>query len=205
MKTLIYGTRNPSKLTAMIRSVEGLPVQIVGLNAVNADLPEAPENGKEPLDNAKEKATFYYQKLSQPVFSVDSGLFFKEVKPEDQPGVFIKRVNGTELNDTEMMAYYRNLAARYGGKLTAYYKNAVCLVMDKNNVHCFDGSSIHTDHFYLVDKPHRIIKAGFPLDSLSIDIKSGKYYYDLTEKQESNLGVITGFRNFFMQVLEEVL
>lgn len=49
-------------------------------------------------------------------------------------------------------------------------------------------------------KPHLKRVEGFPLDSLSIDIASGKYYYDLNVK-----GVITsvddGVRNFFSEIV----
>ena len=39
--------------------------------------------------------------------------------------------------------------------------------------------SMESERFLLTSKPHpnHILKKGFPLDSLSIDIKSGKYFY----------------------------
>lgn len=41
---------------------------------------------------------------------------------------------------------------------------------------------MESEKFILTDKPHSTIrKKGFPLDSLSIDIKTNQYYYDLEE------------------------
>lgn len=37
----------------------------------------------------------------------------------------MRRVNGKELSDLQMIDHYGNLANSYGGRLTAKYKNAV--------------------------------------------------------------------------------
>ena len=53
---LIYGTGNQAKLSAMQRTLEGLPVTIISLKqAVEREkilLPEIDENGATPLENA---------------------------------------------------------------------------------------------------------------------------------------------------------
>jgi XTP/dITP diphosphohydrolase len=198
---LIYGTYNPSKVKSMIKKLEGLGIEIKGLECLNLDLLEAEESGKEPLDNAREKALTYYQQLRKPVFSCDSGLYFDDVAQEDQPGVFIKRINGNSLTYKEMLEYYSKLAAKYGGKLTAYYKNSICLVMDEKNIFEYDGEDIQSEKFYIVDKPHVNYQEGFPLDSLSVEMKSMRYYYDLAEEESENLNMMNGFRDFFRKSL----
>jgi len=198
---LIYGTYNPSKVKSMIKKLEGLDIEIKGLECLNLELQEAEESGKEPLDNAREKALTYYKQLRKPVFSCDSGLYFDDVSEEDQPGVFIKRINGNSLTYKEMLDYYSKLAAKYGGKLTAYYKNSICLVMDEKNIFEHDGEDIQSEKFYIIDKPHVNYQEGFPLDSLSVEMKSMRYYYDLEEEESENLNMMNGFRDFFRKSL----
>jgi len=164
---------------------------------------EAEEDGRNPLDNATVKAKIYYSQLKRPVFSCDSGLFFDNVDEKDQPGNFIRRVNGRSLTDSEMLLYYSGLARKYEGKLTAYYKNAICLILNEDRFYTYDGKDLNSEKFYIVEKPHYKTCRGFPLDSLSVEMKSMKYYYDLDVGQSKNLGVIAGFRKFFARTLSE--
>lgn len=199
---LIYGTYNPSKLESMLKMLDGLNISITSLENISLNLTEAEETGKDPLSNATQKAMCYFNQVQKPIFSCDSGLYFQDVNEEDQPGVFIKRIHGKNLSYREMLDYYSNLSTKYGGRLTAYYKNSICLVMDKNHIYKYDGEDIWSEKFYIVAKPHEKYREGFPLDSLSVEIESMKYYYDLGEKSE-NLGVIDGFRNFFIRSLND--
>ncbi|MBL4938589.1 hypothetical protein JK636_23065 [Clostridium sp. YIM B02515] len=200
---LIYGTYNPAKVASMIQMLEGLDISITGLACIDTRLKEAEESGKEPLANAKQKAMCYYKQIKRSIFSCDSGLYFEEVNEEDQPGVLIKRIHGQNLSYSEMLTFYSKLAKNYGGKLTAYYKNAICLVMNEKKIYTYDGADIYSEKFYIVDKPHKKYVEGFPLDSLSVDINSMKYYYDLKGKRSKNLGVIQGFKKFFIKSLKE--
>ncbi|GMQ58506.1 hypothetical protein AN1V17_29010 [Vallitalea sediminicola] len=199
---LVYGTYNSSKFQSMGKMLKGLDVNLIHLDSFDMKITEAEENGKEPLDNAFAKAKTYYNQLKRPVFSCDSGLFFDNVDEKDQPGVYIKRVKGKVLTDLEMQSYYSDLAREYGGRLTAYYKNSICLVMNENTVYRYDGEDLNSEKFYMVTKPHDIFRKGFPLDSLSVEMKSMKYYYDLDEGENDNLGVISGFRKFFIEILK---
>ena len=72
------------------------------------------ENGNTPLENAEIKARAYFETFHMPVFSCDSGLYFDELKDEEQPGIHVRRVNGKELSDEEMTEYYASLAKKYG-------------------------------------------------------------------------------------------
>ncbi|GCD10580.1 hypothetical protein Ctaglu_22030 [Clostridium tagluense] len=169
------------------------------------ELKEAEETGKNPLSNATQKAMAYFEQIKQPIFSCDTGLYFEGVDEKDQPGVLIKRIHGDNLTYIEMLSYYSNLATRYGGKLIAYYKNSICLVMDENNIYKYDGEDIYSEKFYIVDKPHKKYREGFPLDSLSVEMESMKYYYDLEGNKSENVGVISGFKNFFIKSLYDYL
>lgn len=195
---LVYGTYNPAKYNSIVRFVGDLDIKIVKLSDISNEFEEASECGDTPLENAREKALNYYKQIKRPVFSCDSGLYFEGVEDSDQPGVKARRVNGKKLNDSEMIEYYSGLAKKYGGKLVAYYKNAISLVMDDNNIIDYDGQDVCSERFYIVEKPHSKRTKGFPLNSLSVEIASGKYYNDIQVKKNDVVRV--GFYNFFKRL-----
>lgn len=197
---LLYGTGNPAKLEAMRRRLAGLNLEILGLADMEGGIPQAPEDGTTPLENAGQKALAYYKYYKMPVFSCDSGLYFDNVCEEDQPGVHVRTVGGRYLTDQEMLEYYGGLAEKYGG-LTARYRNAICLVLDEEHVLEAMEESMASEPFRLISVPHsRILNKGFPLDSLSVDIKTGKYFYDLTEGEVDRVAVEDGFLDFFKRL-----
>ncbi len=197
---LIYGTGNPAKLASMRRRLGGLKVEILGLKDIDKEIPEVTEDGRTPLDNARKKAMAYYKVFGEPVFSCDSGLYFDSVPDEVQPGVHVRNVKGKCLSDAEMIDYYSSIAKEYGD-LTARYKNAIVLVMDNGHVYESMDDSLASEPFIITSVPHEIIKQGFPLDSLSVDIKTGKYYYDLEGSELDEVAVEDGFLDFFKKIL----
>ncbi len=199
---LIYGTGNPAKLAAMKRRLQGLGIEIVGLHELDKEVPTVTENGKTPLENARIKASAYYKEFGMPVFSCDSGLYFDNVPEEIQPGVHVRNVRGRTLSDQEMMDYYGGLAREYGD-LKARYRNAIVLVMDAEHIYEAMEENMASEPFMITSKPHEIVKEGFPLDSLSIDISTGKYYYDLQSNALDQVAVEDGFLMFFEKVLAD--
>jgi 8-oxo-dGTP diphosphatase len=201
---LLYGTGNPAKLSAMKSRLEQLDIELIGLNDLEAEgniIPEVVENGNTPLENARLKALAYYEAFHIPVFSCDSGLYFDNVSDEIQPGVHVRNIKGKCLSDDEMLKYYSGLVKDYG-KLVARYRNAICFVMDEKHVYEAMEPNMESEKFILTDKPHSTIrKEGFPLDSISIDIRTGKYYYDLPEDKLEQVAVEDGFLEFFKKVL----
>ena len=186
---LLYGTGNLAKLSAMRNRLEQLDIELIGLNDLRVEgknVPEVKEDGNTPLENA---------------FSCDSGLYFDNVPDEVQPGVHVRNVNGKCLSDDEMIDYYSGLVKAYGN-LVARYRNAICFVMDNTHIYETMEPSMESEKFILTDKPHSTIrKEGFPLDSISLDIKTNKYYYDLPEDKLEQLAVEDGFLEFFKNIL----
>ncbi len=197
---ILYGTTNKAKIQVMKNAVESLDIELIGLGDIDSELPNIIENGTTPLENAEIKAKTYYEAFHMPVFSCDSGLYFDELQEDEQPGLHVRRVNGKELTDDEMIGYYGTLAERYGGKITGRYRNAIYFILDENNHYSSMDMSIATEPFAMVTKPHSKRVEGFPLDSLSIDIATGKYYYDLDVKEVST-SVEDGLRKFFEGIL----
>lgn len=184
--------------------LEQLDIELIGLNDLSANgkkIPEVVEAGNTPLENARLKALVYYDAFRIPVFSCDSGLYFDDVPDEIQPGVHVRNIKGRCLSDDEMIVYYSGLVKNYG-KLVARYRNAICFVMDEKHIYEAMEQNMESEKFILTDKPHGTIgKKGFPLDSISLDIRSGKYYYDLPEDKLEQVAVEDGFLDFFKKVL----
>lgn len=201
---ILFGTGNQAKLSAMKSRLEKIGIELIGLNELSAEgksIPEVLENGNTPLENAKLKALAYYEAFRIPVFSCDSGLYFDHVSDEDQPGVHVRNVNGKCLSDEEMMEYYAGLVRKYGN-LVAQYRNAICFVMDEKHIYEAMEPSMYSEKFILTDKPHsKIREKGFPLDSMSIDMRTNRYYYDLAENELAQFDVEDGFLQFFQKVL----
>lgn len=209
---LLYGTNNQAKLESMKRVTNQLGIEIFGFSDLkimpdfkNVKLPDIEETGKNPLENAIIKAKEYYKILRIPLFSCDSGLYFENVDEDLQPGTYVRRVRGKELSDVQMVEYYGNLAKNHGGKLVAKYKNAICLILGENQMFTRMDESIEIGPFYMVDKPHEKIVPGFPLDALSVDIETGKYFQDMDENLAVDKSVIEqGFTKFFEEVLGKI-
>lgn len=197
----LYGTGNAAKLEAMQRRLEMLPVEIIGLKEMGDSIPDVPEDGKTPLENARQKAEAYYKAYGMPVFSCDSAMYLEGVPAALQPGVHTRRVGGKILNDAEMIAYYGGLAKQYG-QLVTCYRNAICLIVDSDHVYESMDESLASAPFMITDQPHPIRKDGFPIDSLSLDMATGKYFYDLEESVRDQVAIEEGFLIFFENVLK---
>lgn len=193
---LLYATGNPAKITAMQNRLKKLGIELIGLKDLRREIPAVIEDGSTPLENAAKKALGYYEAFQMPLFSCDSGLYIDGIPEELQPGIHVRTINGKYLTDAEMMEYYSSLALRYGD-LTARYRNAICLVLDKEHVYRAMDESMASKPFIITSKPHARRKEGFPLDSLSVDIRTGKYYYDLENEELDEVAVEKGFLDFF--------
>lgn len=201
---ILYGTTNNGKFESMKRITDSLGIKIIGLNDLKQPLPKVLESGNNPLENAQIKARAYYKAFSMPVFSCDSGLYFDGLDESLQPGIYVRRVNGKELSDEEMTDYYACLAKKHGNKLIGRYRNAIYFVVNETTYFSSMDKTIETGPFILTDTPHKKRVKGFPLDSLSIDIDSGKYYYDM-QKTVDQSSIEKGFRAFFENALAKIL
>lgn len=209
---IIYGTGNSAKIAYMERALKGLPIEIQGADEAAAEkgltLPEIAETGKTPLENAREKAENYYGIFKSPVFSCDSGIFLwnhstnMALPKEKQPGIHIRGRDENRRSDEELLAYYISLVKEYG-PIRARYVNAVCLIWDENTREESDGQALWGEPFLLTDIPHRKKAEGFPLDSISLELKTERYFYDLEGNLQDNLVSHDGFAEFFCKFLEK--
>ncbi len=196
---ILYGTTNPAKLSSMREWLSGLDIELISLNELETDIPDVPETGDTPLENAQLKAMAYYKAFGMPVFSCDSGLYFDDL-PEFSPRVHVRNVNGKHLTDDEMIEYYGGLAAKYGD-ITARYRNAICFVYDEGNIFTEFSDDISWQPFLITSVPHSKRVEGYPLDSLSKYIENGEYCYDSERPQYEEKN---GFARFFKEILDRL-
>lgn len=199
---LLYGTYNPAKLAMMKRHIGTLDVQLIALSDLAYPPPDVEETGVSPLENARLKATAYCKATGHVTLSADSGLYIDGLADAQQPGEHARRMQGARMDDEAMIGYYASLAASLGGKAVARYRNALCIAFpDGRTIERFD-ESVASRPFYLVEKPHAKRAAGFPLDSLSVDIESGQYYHDLGEgRLDGDLAQESGYCRFIRDAL----
>ncbi len=206
---IIYGTGNSAKIAYMARALQGLPFEITGVKQAaalrNLVLPEIEETGTTPLENARQKAESYYSLFKSPVFSCDSGLYLWEhtsgepLPEEEQPGVCVRGREG-RYTDDELLSHYITLVRKYG-QIRARYKNAICLIWDDKLRAESMEEDLWGNPFLFTDKPHPKRVEGFPLDSISLDLKTGQYFYDQEGSAQDDLVSEHGFARFFREFL----
>ena len=91
---LLYGTGNPAKAAAMQNRIAGLGIELISLQDLRAQgmkIPDVPETGNTPLENARQKVHAYYEAFRMPVFSVIPGCILKMSRRRSSPGYMCVR------------------------------------------------------------------------------------------------------------------
>ena len=173
---VLFATSNPAKVRNYKEELSKKGIELLTLKDIDISIP-VEESGKNAIENAYIKAKAYYDELGMPTIGMDNNLFIEGLPDELQPGVFVRRIGGKELNDDEMIEYYTKLVKEYGGKLTARWVYGMVLITN-NETYEFNWSY---NDFYLVSEVNKKRNPGYPLDSISIDEKTNKYFVDMTE------------------------
>lgn len=180
---VLFATNNPAKVKKYKDRLEKRGVELITIKDLDMNL-HVEESGKNALENAYIKAKAYYNATKIITIGMDNNLFIDELPEEKQIGTHVRRINGKELNDDEMIDYYTNLVKEYGGKLTAKWVYGMVIYNGKEKKEFTWSKS----NFYFVDKPSDKRNPGYPLDSISIIPEYNKYLVELTdeEKKEYN-------------------
>ena len=176
---VLFATTNPAKVKKYKDLLEEKGIELITIKDLDYKLP-IDENGRNAIENAYIKAKSYYDKTKIPTIGMDNNLFIEELPEEKQPGTHVRRINGKELNDDEMIDYYTNLVKENGGKLTAKWVYGM-VICSRKGINKFTWSK---DHFYFVDKPCEKRNPGYPLDSMTIVPEFNKYLVELTEEDK---------------------
>jgi len=181
MKQILFATGNQTKAKRFSKGLLEKGIEVLSLKDINMDL-DVEENGKNAIENALIKARAYYQKTKMTTIAMDDNLYLENVPEEKQPGMYVRRVNRKRLTDEEMMKHYINLVKEYGtdGKLSAHWIYGMALIKDgKEFTYTWQKGNM-----YLVDTPSDKIQCGYPLNTISIHKKLGKYFTDITEEDK---------------------
>ena len=177
---ILLGTTNPSKVKRFSDLLKGYDVEFVTLKDL-AITDEPEENGTTPEENAIAKAKFYGQYF-EVVICNDSGLYFEELTLNDvrQPGLNVRTpMQMDRLSDEEMIDYYSKLIDALGGKVSAYYLDGIAVYYHGTIYSFMDADEAKkTGSFYMIGKDSSKRFEGWPLDSLSINKETGKYFVD---------------------------
>lgn len=124
---LFYATNNKSKLHNMRFRLREYPITVFCPDDLKIHI-EIDENGKTAVENALHKAAEYFKKVQLPTIAGDSGVVLTGVAEEDQPGLFVRRVNGKVLTDDGMIDHYAGLARKSGKLCTLQYVTGIALI-----------------------------------------------------------------------------
>ena len=175
---VLYATTNPAKVKKYKKALEEKGIELITIKDLDFKL-NINENGKNAIENAYIKAKAYYDATKITTIGMDNCLFIEELPEEKQPGTHVRRVNGKELTDEEMIKYYTNLIKKYGGKLTAKWIYGIVIYNGKEAKKYTWSKS----NFYLIDKPCKKRNPGYPLDSISVMPENNKYWLELTDEE----------------------
>ena len=177
---VLFATTNPAKVNKYKKALEDKGIELITIKDLEVNLP-INENGKNAIENAYIKAKTYYEATKIPTIGMDNNLFIENLPEEKQPGTYVRRINGKELNDEEMIEHYTNLVKEAGEKLMAKWVYGMVVCSDKGTAEF----SWTKEHFYFVDTPSEKRNPGYPLDSISIIPEFNKYLVDLTEEEKN--------------------
>jgi len=182
MKVLI-ATKNKGKIEKYSGILNSLGIDYCTLNDINLDI-EINENGNTTTENAIIKAKAYYEKFKFSVLADDSGLIIDKLSKEKQPGIFVRRHNGKELTDEEIIELYSKEIEKVGGESTGAFVISIAIIDEEGNIHIKE-----TKHKRLfISKPDTNRIPGYPLSSLIYDKKTRMY---MTEKKKKGIRIYT--------------
>ena len=181
MKEILFATGNKSKAKRFTKGLVANDIKVLTLEDVNINI-EVEENGTTAIENALIKARAYAKETNLPVFAMDDTLYLENVPEDKQPGMYVRRVNGKRLTDEEMIEYYSNLAKEYGtnGLITGRWIYGMALISNGHE-YTYTWSK---ENFYITSTPSNIINPGYPLNTISINIKLNKYFTEITEEDK---------------------
>ncbi|HYH01700.1 MAG TPA: non-canonical purine NTP pyrophosphatase [Bacillota bacterium] len=177
-KKLLFGTTNRAKLDYVKTVIQPLPIDIVSLNDLKIDI-LVEENGVNPGENALIKSRAYYLASHIPTFSFDSGLYLEKFPEEKQPGLLVRRINGKQASDAEMLDYYIKELKKVGGQSQARWITSVALVESDNRFFIRN----FTEHTLFTSQKSPIMNPGNPLNSIQIDPVFNKYTSEITPEE----------------------
>ena len=169
MKVLI-ATKNAGKIKKYSEMLKELNVDYCTLHDIDINV-EVEETGKTVEENSLIKAKEYYKATNMPLIVDDSGMELYGLPKEKQPGVYVRRHDGKELNDEEIISFYSKEIEELGGYADGAFNIAITVIDDKGIEH----TKTTKHERYFVSKPCLERTKGYPMNSLIYDKEKEKY------------------------------
>lgn len=187
MKQVVFATGNPTKAKRFSKGLEKYDIEVLSLKDLNISI-DTLENGNNVIENAMLKARDCYKKTGMPSMGMDDSLYLEGVPKDKQPGLFVRRVNGSVLNDEEMIEHYTNLVKEYGidGKLDCKWVYGLAIINQNGEESTYTWNK---DNFYMVDKPSLVVNPGYPLNSISKYKVLDKYFSEIDDNDKELIKV----------------
>ena len=185
MKQIIFATNNPTKAKRFSKGLLEKEINVISLRDIGIKI-NIKEDGKDVAENALKKARECHDVTGKIAIGMDDSLYLENVPEDEQPGLFVRRVDGKVLEDDEMIENYISLVKKYGkrGKLNAKWIYGLAVVGEDGEESTYTWTK---KGFYLVDKPSRKVNPGYPLNSISKYEWNNKYFTDITEKDKEKM------------------
>jgi 8-oxo-dGTP diphosphatase len=181
---ILFATHNKAKLNLYKEGLEEYNIQVFSLDDLNIHQ-KVNENGSTTSENAYIKAREYSKISNMITIAVDDGLLFYDFPDERQPGVNVRRLNGEEKSDDELIEHYIKEIDNYGvnGELKGKWIKTLAIALNKDNImtHDFCLEKI------FVNKANSKRNPGYPFDSISLDPILRKYTVDLTKEEKKHI------------------
>lgn len=177
MRQILFATGNPSKAQRFSRGLSLYDIEVVSMSSLNLCL-QVNENGKTAVENARIKARVGYLATGMPTLGMDDALYLDNVPENEQPGLYVRRVNGKVMNDEQMLTHYISLVKRYGcdGRLNAKWVYGLVLIDHLGKEWTFTWTK---ENFYFVPQVSSVIHPGYPLNSISKYRSNDRYFTDI--------------------------
>ena len=177
MKQILFATSNESKVKRFYSGLLKKGIQVLSLNDLGLKI-EVSEVGKNVIENAKLKALAGFEKTHIPTIGMDDSLFMENVPENEQPGLFVRRVNGKTLSDSEMIEHYSKLVKKYGvnGRLNVKWIYGLVCINSSGKISQFSWEANYT---YMVETPSPKIDVGYPLNSITKFKETDEYLTDV--------------------------
>lgn len=175
MKILI-ATKNEAKIKKYSTMLNVLGIEYKTLKDFETNI-EVEENGHTPKENSVIKAKAYYKAFNMPVLVDDSGMILDKLPIDKQPGVFVRRHNGKELTDEEIIKLYSKEIEAVGGETKGSFRIAITIIDENGKIHTSEKK--HERLFVCIPCAER--NKGYPMNSLIYDKQTNIYLAQVYE------------------------
>ena len=173
---ILIATKNEAKIKkySTMLNEHGIEYKTLKDFDVNIDVKET---GNTPKENSIIKAKAYYNELKIPVIVDDSGMILDKLPLDKQPGVFVRRHNGKELTDEEIISLYSKEIENVGGKTPGSFVIAISIIDENGDIYTDENKH---DRLF-VSKPCLQRTPGYPMNSLIYNEETGEYLAQVYE------------------------